>query len=101
MNVIIVGAGIGGLVSALCLDAKGHKVKIYEQAEILSELGAGIQLSPNANKVLKYLGVMEELQEDVYEPDAFQLDPSILRSVLYDAIDENGVELFERLKLML
>ena len=52
MNVIIVGAGIGGLVSALCLDVKGHKVKIYEQAEILSELGAGIQLSPNATKVL-------------------------------------------------
>ena len=31
-----------------------------------------------------------------YEPDAFQLDPSILRSVLYDAIDENNVELFEK-----
>ena len=62
MNVIIVGAGIGGLVSALCLDAKGHKVKIYEQAEILSELGAGIQLSPNATKVLNYLDLFKDLE---------------------------------------
>ena len=48
MNIIIVGAGFGGLVSALCLYKKGYKVEIYEQAEILSELGAGVQLSPNA-----------------------------------------------------
>ncbi len=72
MNVIIVGAGIGGLVSALCLDAKGHKVKIYEQAEILSELGAGIQLSPNATKVLNYLGLFKDLEPYIFEPNSFQ-----------------------------
>ena len=72
MNVIIVGAGIGGLVSALCLDAKGHKVKIYEQAEILSELGAGIQLSPNATKVLNYLDLFKDLEPYIFEPNSFQ-----------------------------
>ena len=72
MNVIIVGAGIGGLVSALCLDAKGHKVKIYEQAEILSELGAGIQLSPNATEVLNYLGLFKDLEPYIFEPNSFQ-----------------------------
>ncbi len=72
LEISIVGAGIGGLVAALALKKRGHKPIIYEKSESLSELGAGIQLSPNANKVLEYLGVMEELQADVYEPEAFQ-----------------------------
>ena len=40
--------------------------------------------------------IIDKDESYYYEPDAFQLDPSILRSVLYDAIDENGVELFEK-----
>ena len=72
LKISIVGAGIGGLVAALALKKRGHKPIIYEKSESLSELGAGIQLSPNANKVLEYLGVMEELQADLYEPEAFQ-----------------------------
>ena len=72
LEISIVGAGIGGLVAALALKKRGHKPIIFEKTESLSELGAGIQLSPNANKVLEYLGVMEELQADVYEPEAFQ-----------------------------
>ena len=72
LEISIVGAGIGGLVAALALKKRGHKPIIYEKTESLSELGAGIQLSPNANKVLKYLSVMEELQADVYEPEALQ-----------------------------
>ena len=72
MNVIIVGAGIGGLVSALCLNKKGHKVEIYEQAERLSELGAGVQLSPNATNVLNYLDLTEDLKSYIFEPKSFQ-----------------------------
>ena len=72
MNVIIVGAGIGGLVSALCLNKKGHKVEIYEQVERLSELGAGVQLSPNATNVLNYLDLIEDLKSYIFEPKSFQ-----------------------------
>ncbi len=72
LEISIVGAGIGGMVAALALKKRGHKPIIYEKTKSLSELGAGIQLSPNANKVLKHLGVMEELQADLYEPEAFQ-----------------------------
>ena len=72
MNVIIIGAGIGGLVSALCLDVKGHKVEIYEKAETLSELGAGVQLSPNATRVLNYLDLFEDLEPYIFEPKSFQ-----------------------------
>ena len=42
--------------------------------------------------------ITDEDESYYYEPAAFQLDPSILRSVLYNAIDENGVELYEKLK---
>ena len=72
MNIIIVGAGIGGLVSALCLHKKGYKVEIYEQVGILSELGAGVQLSPNATKVLNHLDLFEDLEPYIFEPNSFQ-----------------------------
>ena len=72
MNIIIVGAGIGGLVSALCLHKKGYKVEIYEQVEALSELGAGVQLSPNATRVLNHLDLFEDLEPYIFEPNSFQ-----------------------------
>ena len=72
MNIIIVGAGIGGLVTALCLNKKGYKVEIYEQVEALSELGAGVQLSPNATRVLNHLDLFEDLEPYIFEPNSFQ-----------------------------
>ena len=55
------------------------------------------EISPNS--ALEKCGetlIIDQDESYYYEPDAFQLDPSILRSVLYDAIDENNVELFEK-----
>ena len=72
LDVSIVGAGIGGLTAALTLKKSGHNPTIYEKSELLSELGAGVQLSPNANRVLKYLGIMEDLKKEIFEPEAFQ-----------------------------
>ncbi len=53
----IVGAGIGGLTAALALARRGAAVSVHEQAEGLREVGAGIQLSPNAGRVLSALGL--------------------------------------------
>ncbi|BFM15160.1 FAD-dependent monooxygenase [Maricurvus nonylphenolicus] len=61
-TVLIAGAGIGGLTAALSLMQAGHKVKVFEQAPELSEVGAGIQLSANATKVLKAIGVLDEVK---------------------------------------
>ena len=72
MKILIVGAGIGGLVSALCLNKKGYVVEIYEQSEVLSELGAGVQLSPNATRVLDYLELTDDLKPHIFEPRSFQ-----------------------------
>src|SRR5215213_6255265 len=58
MRVAVVGAGIGGLTTALCLaDAGFGDVTVYERAPALQEVGAGIQISPNASRILHGLGL--------------------------------------------
>jgi len=60
-TVIVAGGGIGGLTAALALAARGFRVVVVEQADRLEETGAGIQLSPNATRILQALGVAERL----------------------------------------
>lgn len=69
-NVIIAGAGIGGLTAALMLARAGFRVTLLEQAARLSEAGAGIQLSPNATHALIALGIGERLRSAVFTPEA-------------------------------
>jgi salicylate hydroxylase len=59
--VIIVGAGIGGLVAALALLQRGIEVAVYEQAAELAEIGAGVQISANGTRVLHALGLERAL----------------------------------------
>jgi salicylate hydroxylase len=61
-KVIIIGAGIGGLATALSLLKRGVDVEIYEQAPELKEVGAGIQISSNGTRVLYALGLEEALK---------------------------------------
>src|SRR5215213_5634593 len=55
--VLIAGGGIGGLATALGLAQKGFRVIVLERAPVLGEIGAGIQLGPNAFHAFDYLGV--------------------------------------------
>ena len=61
-TVVIAGAGIGGLTAALAIARQGFRVTVLEAAERLEEIGAGIQLSPNASRVLIALGLRERLE---------------------------------------
>jgi salicylate hydroxylase len=73
MRVAVAGAGIAGLTAALALSARGIRVDIYERAAELDEVGAGIQLSPNAMAVLDRLGVLPELAGSLTEPEAIEI----------------------------
>jgi salicylate hydroxylase len=56
-DVAIIGAGLGGLTAALALQRQGRQVRVYEQAPVLGEVGAGLSLSPGAGRGLASLGV--------------------------------------------
>src|SRR4051794_12402627 len=62
MKVLIVGAGIGGLTTAIALRRAGIDATVFEQTPELGEVGAGISLWPNAIKVLRRLGVGDEVE---------------------------------------
>lgn len=69
MKVLIAGGGIGGLAAAAALLQRGVDVEVYEQASELKEVGAGIQISPNGNKVLDALGVFQTLKSLSCDPE--------------------------------
>jgi salicylate hydroxylase len=72
-HVIVAGAGIAGLTAALALARAGLRVSVLEQAAKLEETGAGIQLSPNATRVLSALGLRERLAPSVMVPQAIRV----------------------------
>lgn len=62
-NAIVVGAGIGGLASAIALARRGVAVTVLEQAPVIREVGAGLQISPNGLAVLRALGLEKRLAD--------------------------------------
>ena len=72
MKVLISGAGIGGLSAALCLLHHGIDVAVFERAEKLDDIGAGIQLPPNAMRVFAALGLDGALSARAFKPTALE-----------------------------
>jgi salicylate hydroxylase len=72
-TIFVAGAGIGGLTASLALAAQGFRVVVLEKAERLEEVGAGLQLSPNASRVLVDLGLQPRLAARAVVPDAISL----------------------------
>jgi salicylate hydroxylase len=69
-KVIVIGAGLGGLTAAAALHRRGFEVMVLEQAAQLGEIGAGVQVGPNAMKVLRALGLERRAAEIGDEPEA-------------------------------
>jgi len=63
IHIAIIGAGIGGMTAAVTLAQKGFKVNVFEQAPELSEVGAGLTVTPNATKGLIYLGLGQAMEK--------------------------------------
>jgi 3-hydroxybenzoate 6-monooxygenase len=81
-QVLVAGGGIGGIAAALALVRRGFKVKVLEQAPQLGEIGAGIQLGPNAFAAFDALGIGEIARGRAVYTDEM---------VMFDALDEYQV----------
>jgi 2-polyprenyl-6-methoxyphenol hydroxylase-like FAD-dependent oxidoreductase len=93
ISIGVVGAGIGGLAAALSLLRAGFDIHVFEQARALREVGAGIQVSPNASRILHRLGLADELAAMGVRPDAFHQrrwddGRTLLRTPLGDTVVE-------------
>ncbi|MER5934003.1 FAD-dependent monooxygenase [Streptomyces sp. NPDC002054] len=73
LNVAVIGAGIGGLAAAMMLRRAGLHVDVYEQAPVLSEVGAGLHLAPNGSRLLHRLGLGDRLREVAVRPEALEI----------------------------
>ena len=72
-TIVVAGAGIGGLTAALALAARGFRVIVMERAERLEEAGAGLQLSPNASRILIELGLEPLLARRAITPESISI----------------------------
>ena len=82
LPVLVAGGGIGGLAAALALVRQGFSVQVFEQAPEIGEIGAGIQLGPNAFNAFDALGVGEKARSRAVYTD---------HMVMHDALDEYQV----------
>ena len=71
--VVVAGAGIGGLTAALRLARAGHRVAVLERAGVIDEVGAGLQIAPNAGRILQGLGLGETLDAAALLPEAINI----------------------------
>jgi len=78
LPILIAGGGIGGLSAALALARKGRRVRVLEKAVEFGEIGYGIQMGPNASRMLERLGLLKTLEPHAVFPDAL---------ILVDALD--------------
>ncbi len=88
MKIAIVGGGIGGLTTALALSQNSHDITVFERSAGIREIGAGVQISPNAGRLLHSLGLGATYSEISVNPHRVVLrrweDDSIIRATDLD-----------------
>ena len=82
LPILVAGGGIGGISAALALAAQGHRVHVFEQARELGEIGAGVQLGPNAFAALEALGVGDAARALAVYTERMELRDAIDGSVV-------------------
>ncbi|KAF7121950.1 hypothetical protein CNMCM5793_009504 [Aspergillus hiratsukae] len=111
LRIIIAGAGLGGLAAAVSCALSGHTVEVIEQAKELVEVGAGLQITPNASRLFKYWQLPNSIWQAAAEPTALTVhrytgqilanEPSFHKNIRakYDApfIDLHRVDLQQAL----
>lgn len=88
MKIAIIGGGIGGLTAALALSQNAHDITVFERSAGIREIGAGVQISPNAGRLLHSLGLGAAYSEISVNPHRVVLrrweDDSIIRATDLD-----------------
>ena len=82
LEIAIAGGGIGGLAAALTLSRSGHQVQLFEKATTFDDLGAGIQLGPNATRLLHAWGLKDALRACSFSPQRLQVKSAVSSRVL-------------------
>lgn len=73
LNILVCGAGMAGLGTAIALRRKGHDVIVIESASELTDVGAGIQIPPNSSRILISWGLRDKFLEKVVLPGRMQM----------------------------
>ncbi len=68
LRLIVIGAGLAGLAAAISTRLEGHRVTLLEKAPVLEEVGAGLQVTPNATRLFRHWGVFDELRSKAATP---------------------------------
>ncbi|MES2260907.1 MAG: 3-hydroxybenzoate 6-monooxygenase [Pseudomonadota bacterium] len=93
---LIAGGGIGGFATALCLARLGHKVRLFEQAREIREIGAGIQIGPNAFHMFERLGLTAAVRAKASMPRTLTMMDGITgEQVTSIPLDEAFIERFK------
>ena len=82
LEIAIAGGGIGGLAAALTLSRSGHQVQLFEKATTFDDVGAGIQLGPNATRLLHAWGLKDALRACSFSPQRLQVKSAVSSRVL-------------------
>jgi len=82
---LIAGAGIAGLAAAAALAREGWEVQVYERAATIEEVGAGLQMSPNASKVLRWLDVLAQIDAAAVRPEAALMRDGVTGAEIFSA----------------
>lgn len=86
MEISIIGAGIGGLTTALALQQSGKKVTVYEKTPQLKPAGAGIAMAGNAMQVFETLGVRQKIEHAGHSISDFYITDFALNTLSHTNI---------------
>lgn len=81
-SLVIAGAGIGGLTAAIALARNGWKVDVYDQSHRLEPVGAGIQIGPNASRILDHLGIMPRIADVLVKTEGVMIRSGVNGRIL-------------------
>ncbi|MFE3518244.1 FAD-dependent monooxygenase [Streptomyces sp. NPDC059166] len=97
LHIAVVGGGIGGLAAALATARSGHRVTLVERAGRFGEIGAGLQLAPNASLALDELGVLSAVRHTAVAPPRLVMMDALTGDQV-TALDLRGTAYTERFK---